>query len=52
MKKPLPRVDSSGISIAKAERMLGYSPKRSWSGYLDQERKLEPGAGEGLFGLA
>lgn len=52
IKKPLPRVDSSGISIAKAERMLGYSPKRSWSDYLDEEGKLKPGAGEGLFGLA
>src|ERR687894_920741 len=49
IKKPLPRVDSSGISIAKAERMLGYSPKRSWSDYLDEEGKLKPGAGEGLF---
>jgi nucleoside-diphosphate-sugar epimerase len=49
IKKPLPRVDSCGISIAKAERMLGYSPKRSWSDYLDEEGKLKPGAGEGLF---
>jgi UDP-glucose 4-epimerase len=49
IKKPLPRVDSSGISIAKAERMLGYSPKRSWSDYLDEEGKLKHGAGEGLF---
>jgi nucleoside-diphosphate-sugar epimerase len=49
IKKPLPRVDSSGISIAKAERMLGYSPKRSWRDYLDEEGKLKPGAGEGLF---
>jgi nucleoside-diphosphate-sugar epimerase len=49
IKKPLLRVDSSGISIAKAERMLGYSPKRSWSDYLDEEGKLKPGAGEGLF---
>jgi UDP-glucose 4-epimerase len=50
IKKPLPREDSSGISIAKAEKMLGYSPKRSWSDYLDEEGKLKPDAGEGLFG--
>src|ERR671938_797928 len=47
--KPLAREDASGISCAKAERMLGYSPKRSWSDYLDEEGKLKPGAGEGLF---
>ncbi len=52
IKKPLPRKDSSGISITKAERMLGYSPKRSWSDYLDEEGKLKPGAGEGLFDSA
>jgi UDP-glucose 4-epimerase len=52
IKKPLPREDSSGISIAKAERMLGYSPKRSWRDYLDEEGKLKRGAGEGLFASA
>jgi UDP-glucose 4-epimerase len=52
IKKPLPRVDSSGISIAKAERMLSYSPKRSWSDYLDEDGKLKPSAEEGPFGLA
>ena len=49
IKKPLPREDSSGISIAKAESMLGYSPKRSWSDYLDENGKTKPGVGEGLF---
>ncbi len=49
VKNPLPREDASGISIAKAEKMLGYSPKRSWSDYLDEEGSLKPGAGEGLF---
>ena len=49
IKKPLPREDSSGISIVKAQEMLGYSPRRSWSDYLDEEGKLKPGAGEGLF---
>ena len=47
--KPLAREDASGISCAKAERMLGFSPKRSWSDYLDEEGKPKPGAGEGLF---
>ncbi|CAN5237904.1 NAD(P)-dependent oxidoreductase [soil metagenome] len=52
VKKPLPREDSSGISIAKARKMLGYSPKRSWRDYLDEEGKLKPDAGEGLFGTS
>jgi hypothetical protein len=25
--------------------MLGYSPKRSWSDYLDENGKTKPGAG-------
>ena len=50
VKKPLPREDASGISIEKAQKMLGYSPKRSWRDYLDEEGKLKPDAGEGLFG--
>jgi UDP-glucose 4-epimerase len=29
--------------------MLGYSPKRSWSDYLDENGKTKPGAGEGFF---
>ncbi len=49
VKKPLAREDAAGISIAKAEKMLGYSPKRSWRDYLDAEGKLKPGAGEGVF---
>ncbi|QIN78602.1 NAD-dependent epimerase/dehydratase family protein [Rubrobacter marinus] len=49
LKTPLPREDASGISIAKAEKMLGYSPKRSWRDYLDESGSLKPGAGEGLF---
>ncbi len=46
--KPLSREDSSGISCAKAEKMLGYSPKRSWRDYLDENGKLKPGV-TGLF---
>ena len=35
--RPLAREDSSGISCAKAERLLGYSPSRSWKDYLDED---------------
>ena len=37
------RVDASGISCAKARRMLGYDPKRSWRNYLDEDGRLLPG---------
>jgi len=30
------REDASSISTAKAERMLGWAPKRSWRNYLDE----------------
>jgi UDP-glucose 4-epimerase len=36
------RPDASGISCAKAERLLGYKPKRSWRDYLDGEGRLRP----------
>jgi UDP-glucose 4-epimerase len=48
IKTPLPREDASGISAAKAQEMLGYSPKRSWRDYLDEEGHLRPGV-TGLF---
>ncbi len=48
IKTPLPREDASGISTAKAQKMLGYSPKRSWRDYLDEEGHLKPGV-TGLF---
>jgi nucleoside-diphosphate-sugar epimerase len=48
IKTPLPREDASGISIAKAQEMLGYSPRRSWRDYLDEEGHLKPGV-RGLF---
>ena len=35
--RSLAREDASGISCAKAERLLGYSPSRSWRDYLDEE---------------
>ena len=48
IKTPLPREDASGISVAKAQKLLGYSPKRSWRDYLDEEGHLKPGV-RGLF---
>jgi len=48
VKKPLSREDASGISCAKAERMLGYAPKRSWKDYLDENGHAKPGV-KGLF---
>lgn len=44
--RPLPREDASGISCAKAMRMLGYNPKRSWRDYLDDQGRLKPGIGK------
>ncbi|MCK2217282.1 NAD(P)-dependent oxidoreductase [Actinomadura sp. ATCC 31491] len=35
--RPLARTDASGLSCAKAHRMLGYAPKRSWRDYLDDD---------------
>lgn len=33
--RDLPRPDASSISCAKAERLLGYQPRRSWRDHLD-----------------
>lgn len=41
----LARPDASGISCAKAERLLGYSPTRSWRDYLDAEGRLRSDLG-------
>jgi nucleoside-diphosphate-sugar epimerase len=41
--RDLARVDSSGISCAKAHRMLGWQPKRSWRDYLDENGNARPG---------
>jgi UDP-glucose 4-epimerase len=38
----------SGISIAKARRLLGYDPRRSWRDYLDDEGRLHPDVRERL----
>jgi UDP-glucose 4-epimerase len=34
--RPVPREDASAISSAKAERVLGWKPTRSWRDYLDE----------------
>lgn len=34
---PLSRKDASGISSEKAQKMLGWKPKRSWRDYLDKD---------------
>jgi nucleoside-diphosphate-sugar epimerase len=44
--RPLARKDASGISCAKAVRMLGYAPKRTWRDYLDDQGRLKPGLGK------
>lgn len=45
LKEPLPREDASGISTQKAQRMLGYDPKRSWRDYLNDDGRLKPEIG-------
>jgi UDP-glucose 4-epimerase len=44
--RALSRKDASGISCAKAVRMLGYAPKRSWRDYLDEQGRLKSGIGK------
>src|SRR5829696_741926 len=38
----------NGISIAKARRLLGYDPRRSWRDYLDDDGRLRPEARQRL----
>ena len=38
----------NGISIAKARRLLGYDPQRSWRDYLDDDGRLRADARERL----
>lgn len=40
--RDLPRADASGTSIAKAQRLLGYAPTRSWRDYLDEDGRRRP----------
>lgn len=44
----LSREDASGISCAKAERLLGYAPSRSWRDYLAEDGRLRPNVRERL----
>lgn len=39
--RELARPDASGISCAKAHRMLGWNPKRSWRDYLDEKGRAK-----------
>ena len=39
--RDLERPDAGGMSIAKARRMLGWDPKRSWRDYLDENGKAK-----------
>jgi nucleoside-diphosphate-sugar epimerase len=41
--RPVDRKDAAGISSAKAMKMLGYAPKRSWRDYLDDQGRLKAG---------
>ena len=34
--RAMDRIDSSGISCAKAKRLIGWEPKRTWRDYLDE----------------
>ncbi len=40
--RELDRPDASGISSAKAQRLLGWTPTRSWRDYLDSEGRALP----------
>ena len=48
LREPLPRPDAPGLSIAKAERLLGYAPSRSWRDYLSEDGELLPAVRERL----
>jgi UDP-glucose 4-epimerase len=40
--RDLDREDASGISCAKARRLLGYESRRSWRDYLSEDGRLLP----------
>lgn len=46
--RPIDRPDASGISTAKARRVLGWEPTRSWRDLLDGRGHLLPGVGDRL----
>jgi UDP-glucose 4-epimerase len=46
--RPVERPDASGISTAKAQRLLGWTPRRSWRDLVDADGALLPGPRERL----
>jgi nucleoside-diphosphate-sugar epimerase len=46
--RALDREDASGTSSAKAARLIGYAPSRSWRDYLSEDGRLLPGPAERL----
>jgi nucleoside-diphosphate-sugar epimerase len=46
--RPLSRPDEAGTSSAKAQRLLGYAPKRTWRDYLGEDGRLLPAVRERL----
>jgi nucleoside-diphosphate-sugar epimerase len=46
--RELDREDASGTSIARARRLLGYAPSRSWRDYLSADGRLLPEARDRL----
>jgi UDP-glucose 4-epimerase len=46
--RPVPRPDASGISCVKAEKLLGWTPQRSWRDLLDIDGRLLPEARDRL----
>jgi nucleoside-diphosphate-sugar epimerase len=40
--RAIPRPDAGGISYAKAARLLGWAPRRSWRDYLSDDGALRP----------
>jgi nucleoside-diphosphate-sugar epimerase len=41
--RSLDRPDASAVDCSKARRLLGWEPKRSWRGYLDDDGRLKEG---------
>jgi UDP-glucose 4-epimerase len=39
--RPLEREDASAISTAKAQRLLGWTPRRTWRDYLDESGRAD-----------
>jgi UDP-glucose 4-epimerase len=40
--RPVPRVDASGISCVKADKLFGWAPLRGWRDMLDADGRLLP----------